>query len=172
MRCRGRTLVVIAASALLLGANPRTGIHAQTAVPDRPPRALLLSGGGWFGDVDAVVGAVRAEFPLGRSGRWVFAPTLTYSHYHLQPVPQLDVIIPEAQVQLRLARGGRVHPYLAGGVGVAFINVVHTFDPVVTLGAGARVDLSPQWGAVIEGEARSLAKYGAVGWRLGIARQF
>ena len=171
MPSTGRNLLLFAAGALL-GVALGGDLHGQAAVTSKPQRALVLLGGGWHADLSGAVAAARAEFPLG-NGRFVFAPGLTYAHYHMGSPTRIDVLVPEAQLQLRLARGGTFRPYLSGGAGFALINVLHTIDPVVTVGAGLRGDLMPHWEALIEVEARSFAfDKGAAGWRLGLARRF
>jgi hypothetical protein len=168
---KGRNLLLFATAALL-GAALGGELHAQAAVASHSQRALVLLGGEWHADLSGTVAAARAEFPLG-NGRWVFAPGLTYAHYHIGSPTMIDVLVPEAQLQFQLARGGAFHPYLAGGAGFGLINVIHTIDPVITVGAGLRVDLMREWGALIEGEARSFGfEKGAAGWRLGFARRF
>jgi hypothetical protein len=171
MRSRGRNLLLFTTAALA-GAAFGGDLSAQGSMTSPPQRALVLLGGEWHADLSGPVAAARAEFPLG-NGRWVFAPGLTYAHYHIGSPTMVDVLVPEAQLQLQLARGGAFHPYLAGGAGFALINVIHTIDPVITLGAGLRIDLIREWGALIEAEGRSFGfEKGAAGWRLGLARRF
>jgi hypothetical protein len=144
-------------------------LEAQTGAP-----SLVLQGGGWSVDMDATVGAVRAEIPLGQSGRWLFVPGLTFAHGDLRTGPtQTDVFVPEALFHFQLTQG-RFRPYVGGGAGLALINLFdRTVNSVVTIASGLRMDLSPEWGARLEADARvSGFKAGSVGWGLGIARRF
>jgi hypothetical protein len=138
-------------------------------------RALALQAGRWYADVNGmIVGAVRAELPLGRRGRWLFVPGLIYSHYTLgSPVPALDVFLPEAQVQLQLGLG-QMRPYVGIGSGLALVNMMNTVDPVFSLAGGLRWDLTGQWGARVEVDSRAFGPFsaGSVGWSVGLARHF
>lgn len=46
--------------------------------------------------------------------------------------------------------------------------------PILSLAGGLRADLSSQWGARLELDTRAFGgfKAGAVGWSIGVARQF
>ena len=132
----------------------------------------MLNGGRWHRDLDGVVGAVRLELPLGDGGRWLLVPGLTYAHYTLRSPTEIDVFVPEALVHLQLARGS-VRPYLGAGAGLSLINVIRTFDPVLTLATGLRIDFADQWSARVEGDVRSFRlEERTLGWSLGIARRF
>lgn len=138
------------------------------------PRSLVLQGGGWLVDLDATVVAARVELPMGRSGRWLFVPALTFAHGSLRSPTQTDVLIPEALVHFQLARG-RVRPYVGGGAGLSFVNLLdRTINGMVTVGSGLRVDLTPQWGARLEADMRIFGSFeaGSIGWGLGVARRF
>jgi hypothetical protein len=144
-------------------------LHAQAA-----DHALVLQGGQWYAGVDGIVGAVRAELPLDRTGRWLLVPGVTYAHYTLSsPVPEVDLLAPEALIHLQLGRG-RIRPYVGGGAGLVLVNMFHTIDPVLSLGAGLRADLTPQWGARVELDTRAFGRFnaGSVGWSFGLARRF
>ena len=161
------------AGAASLGAAPLQAQEArQTWAPAGP--AWVLQAGQWYANVDGTVGAIRAELPLGRSGRWLLVPGVTYAHYALDSSPtQIDLFAPEALVQLQLGRG-RLRPYVGGGAGLVLINMFHTFDPVLSLGAGLRADLTSQWGARLEVDTRAFGQFdaGSVGWSVGLARRF
>jgi hypothetical protein len=133
---------------------------------------LVLNGGQWHRDLDGVVGAVRFELPMGDSGRWLVVPGLTYAHYTLGSPTQIDVFVPEVLVHFQLGRGS-VRPYLGAGAGLSVINVIHTFDPVLSLATGLRIDATQHWGARLEADVRSFGlEAGSVGWSIGIARRF
>ena len=159
----------------LLGSPPGVGIlHSQTPVASAHPvpRALVLNGGEWHRDLDGVIGTARLELPLGSGGRWLFVPGLTYAHYTLGSPTEIDVLVPEVLIHFQLSRGS-VRPYVGAGAGLSLINVIHTFDPVLTLATGLRIDVTPQWGARLEGDVRSFGfQASALGWSIGIARRF
>ena len=137
-------------------------------------RSVVLQGGGWLVDMDATVGALRAEIPMGQSGRWLFVPGVTFAHGDLRTGPtQTDVIVPEGLFHFQLTRG-RFRPYVGGGAGLALVNLFdRKINSVVTVASGLRIDLSPEWGARLEADARiSGFKAGSVGWGLGVARRF
>jgi hypothetical protein len=160
------------AGAASLGAVP---LRAQTAEQTWTPNGAtwVLQAGHWYADVDGTVGAIRAELPLGRTGRWLLVPGVTYAHYTLGSPTEVDLFAPEALVQLQLGRG-RIRPYVGGGAGLVLINMFHTFDPVVSLGAGVRADLTSQWGARVELDTRAFGQFdaGSLGWSVGLARRF
>jgi hypothetical protein len=174
---RRRLLLNLSAAAALAGAAPGLDqpLHAQARWPKGPQveRALVLQAGQWYVDVDGTVAAARVELPLDRDGRWLLVPGLTYAHYTLRsPVPEVDLLAPEALVHLQLGRG-RIRPYVGAGAGVVLINMFHTFDPVLSVGTGLRADLTPGWGARLELDARAFgSEAGSVGWSLGLARRF
>lgn len=137
---------------------------------------VVLQAGKWYGDLNGmIVGAIRTELPLDRTGRWLLVPGVTYAHYTLlrSPVPEVDLLAPEALVHLQLA-GGRLRPYVGGGAGIVLVNMFHTVDPVLSLGAGLRADLTRDWGARFELDTRVFGQFdaGSVGWSFGIARRF
>jgi hypothetical protein len=162
-----------------LAATASTGaapLRAQTAESSWAARGptWVLQAGQWFADVDGTVGAIRAELPMGRTGRWLFVPGLIYAHYSLGASPtQVDLLAPEALVQLQLGQGG-IRPYVGGGAGMVLVNMFHTLDPVVSLGAGVRADLTSQWGARLELDTRAFGQFeaGSLGWSVGVARRF
>jgi hypothetical protein len=172
-----RRLHLLVGASLLVTVIGGRSLQAQTVAPGglKPESALTLTLGQWHGGVDGTSAAVRAELPLSRNGRWLLVPGVTYSHYNLQdtPVPVVDVLVPEALIQFQLRRGGWVRPYVGAGGGLALINMFHTFDPVLTLGAGVRADFNPQWGARLDLEARSFGfQAQSIGWSIGLARHF
>lgn len=118
------------------------------------------------------MGSARLELPLAAGGRWLLVPALTYSHYTFGSPTQIDVFVPEALIHYQLGQG-RVRPYVGAGAGVSVINVIHTFDPVLTLATGLRIDVTGRWGARVEGDVRSFGlEAGSFGWSVGIARRF
>ena len=167
-------VLAVLTTGTLLGSPPNAGIlHSQTRAASAPSaRAFVLNGGEWHRDLDGVVGAARLELPLAGGGRWLIVPGLTYAHYAFGSPTQIDVFVPEVLVHFQLGRGS-VRPYLGAGAGLSLINVIHTFDPVLTLGTGLRIDLTQQWGARLEADVRSFGlRAGSVGWSIGIARRF
>ena len=155
------------------GATP---LQAQAAGAASPPlgRAWVMQAGHWYTDVSGLVGAVRAELPLGNTGRWLLVPGVTYSHYTLGASPtEIDLFAPEAVLQRQFGRG-RIRPYVGGGAGLVLINMFHTVDPIFSLAGGLRADLGTQWGARIELDTRAFGAFraGAVGWSIGVARHF
>jgi hypothetical protein len=177
-----RSLSLLLSLGALMSTPATGGLQAQTALDCKCRegsdngglRSLVLQGGGWMVDVDATVVAARVELPLGRSGRWLFVPGLTYGHGPLRSSTRTDVLVPEAMVHFQLARG-QFRPYVGGGAGLALINLLdRTIDGVVTVASGLRVDLTPQWGARLEADTRIFGtfKAGSVGWGLGVARRF
>ena len=170
-------LCLFAACALAGVVHPgATPVQAQTADATWTPigRAWVMQAGHWYADVDGLMGAVRAELPLGNSGRWLFVPGVTYSHYTLGSSPtEIDLLAPEALLRRQFGRG-RLRPYVGGGAGLVLVNMFHTVDPLLSLAGGLRADLSTQWGARIELDTRAFGgfKAGAVGWSVGVARQF
>jgi hypothetical protein len=168
-----RVLGAIALTWAILGLAPQLG--AQEPAIARPQPAVVLQAGRWYADVNGmIVGSIRTEFPLGRSGRWLVVPGVTYAHYTLgSPVPRVDLLAPEALVHLQLGQGW-LRPYVGGGAGLVLVNMFHTVDPVLSLGAGVRADLTPQWGARAELDARAFGQFnaGTVGWSVGLARRF
>ncbi|MEA2724854.1 MAG: hypothetical protein QOH59_2625 [Gemmatimonadales bacterium] len=171
---RGLILSLLAAGALL-SATPKLSTPLQAQAPaSKAQPSLVLQAGQSYLDVDGIVGAVRAEFPLDRGGRWLLIPGVTYAHYTLgSPSPQVDFFAPEALVHLQLGQG-RIRPYVGGGAGLVLINMLHTFDPVLSVGTGLRADLTPTLGARLELDARAFGvfKAGSVGWNLGLAQRF
>jgi hypothetical protein len=167
------TLTAVALACAALGFVPP--LRAQAAVIARPQRAVVLQAGQWYADVNGmIVGAIRTELPLDRTGRWLLVPGITYAHYTLgSPVPKVDLLAPEALVHLQLGRGW-LRPYVGGGAGLVLVNMFHTVDPVLSLGAGLRADLTPEWGARVELDTRAFGRFnaGSVGWSVGLARQF
>ncbi|HEX7336047.1 MAG TPA: hypothetical protein VF252_02470 [Gemmatimonadales bacterium] len=118
--------------------------------------------------------AARVELPLGRSGRWLLVPGLTFGHGYLRAGPNdNEVLIPEALLPYQLSRG-RVRPYLGSGAGLALGNLSDgSINSVVMVASGLRADLTPQWGARLEADLRIFGTdAGTVGWGLGIARRF
>ena len=111
---------------------------------------------------------------MGQSGQWLFVPGLAYAHGDLRSPggPRTDVLVPEALFHFQLAQG-RLRPYLGGGAGISLINLLdRTFDAVITVGAGVRLDLTAEWGARLEADSRMFGfEAGSVGWSLGVARR-
>jgi hypothetical protein len=137
-------------------------------------RALVLQAGGWLVDLDGTVVAARAEFPMGRSGRWLFVPGFTYAHGYLRSSINTGTLVPEALFHFQLSRG-RIRPYVGGGAGFSLANLLdRTIVGVMTVGAGLRSDLTSQWGARLEADMRIFGDFeaGTVGWGLGLARRF
>ena len=174
---RHRVLFRCLVASVLVSVAPQLAapLHAQFPMTNGSQHALVLQAGQWYADVDGmVVGAIRTERPLGHTGRWLFVPGVTYAHYALRsPVPEVDLLAPEALVHLQLARGW-IRPYVGGGAGIVLLNMFHTVDPVLSLGAGLRADLTSQWGARLELETRAFGQFNAasVGWSFGLARHF
>ena len=54
------------------------------------------------------------------------------------------------------------------------VNMFHTVDPVLSMGAGVRADLTPGWGARVEVDTRAFGRFnaGSVGCSAGLARRF
>jgi hypothetical protein len=155
--------------AALMTAPASDGLQAQSGRP-----SLVLQGGAWLVDLDATVGALRAEFPMGQSGRWLLVPGVNFAHGDLRTGPtQTDVIVPEALFHFQLTQG-RFRPYVGGGAGLALINLFdRKVNSVVTAASGLRMDLSQEWGARIEADLRFFgSEAGTLGWGLGIARRF
>jgi hypothetical protein len=179
IRSHSMLLAVVA----FLGASVSSGLQAQAEpacrCSDEPispssQRALVLKGGGWHVDFDATVLAARAELPMGRSGRWLFVPGVTFAHGDLKTSPtQTDVLVPEAHFHYQLAQG-QLRPYVGGGAGLSLVNLLdRTINGVVTVASGLRADLTSQWGARVEADVRFFGfEAGSVGWSLGIARRF
>lgn len=171
---RGLILSLLAAGALL-NAAPKLGTPLQAQAPaSKTQPSLVLQAGQSYLDVDGMVGAARAELPLDRGGRWLLIPGVTYAHYTLRsPSPKVDFFAPEALVHFQLGQG-KVRPYLGGGAGLVLINMFHTFDPVLSVSTGLRVDLTPSVGARLELDARTFGEFkaGSVGWSLGLAQHF
>lgn len=172
-RSPARILPAIALAWATLGLVPRVGAQGPSIA--RPQHAVVLQAGQWYADVNGmIVGSIRTEFPLGHSGRWLVVPGLTYAHYTLgSPVPRVDLLAPEALIHLQLGHG-RLRPYVGGGAGLVLVNMFHTVDPVLSMGAGVRADLTPEWGARVEVDTRAFGRFnaGSVGWSAGLARRF
>jgi hypothetical protein len=178
-----RFLSVLLSLGVVLIAPSSGGLQAQTTLECKctqpytlgSQRSLVLQGGGWLVDLDATVVAARVELPMGRSGRWLFVPGLTFGHGDLQTGPtQTDVLVPEALVHYQLSRG-RFRPYVGGGAGLSLVNLLgRTLNGVVTVASGMRFDLTPQWGARVEADMRifGFTRAGTIGWGLGISRRF
>jgi hypothetical protein len=178
-----RFLSVLLSLGVVLIAPSNGGLQAQTTLDCKcsqpyalgSQRSLVLQGGGWLVDLDATVVAARVELPLGRSGRWLFVPGLTFGHGDLRtPGAQTDVLVPEALFHYQLSRG-RFRPYVGGGAGLTLVNLLdRTINGAVTVASGMRIDLTPQWGARAEADLRIFGfdKAGTVGWGLGISRRF
>jgi hypothetical protein len=171
---RGSTLSLLAAG-ILFSAAPKLGTPLLAQIPaSKAQTSLVLQAGQSYLDVGGFVGAVRAELPLDRGGRWLLVPGVTYAHYTLRSQgPQIDFFAPEALVHLQLGQG-RVRPYLGGGAGLVLINMFHTFDPVLSVATGLRADLTPNLGARVELDARAFGRFqaGSIGWSLGLAQRF
>jgi hypothetical protein len=153
----------------LMVAPASDGLQAQSGRP-----SVVLQGGGWLVDLDATVGALRAELPMGQSGRWLLVPGITFAHGDLRTSStQTDAILPEAHFHFQLTRG-RFRPYVGGGAGVALVDLSNrTIHSVVTASSGLRMDLSQEWGARVEADLRFFGSdTGSIGWGLGIARRF
>jgi hypothetical protein len=172
---RHRLILSLSATAALLTTSPKLGTPLQAqARAARDHFSLVLQAGQSYLDVDGVVGAVRAELPLGGGGRWLVIPGVTYAHYSLgASSPQIDFIAPEALVHFQLGQG-RIRPYVGAGAGMVLVNMLHTFDPMLSLGTGLRADLTPNLGARLELDTRSFGTFqaGSVGWSLGLAQRF
>ena len=150
-------------------------LRAQALAFGQSQHAVVLQAGRWYADVDGmIVGTLRAELPLDGTGRWLLALGVMYAHYTLgSPVPRVDLLAPEALVHLQLGRG-RLRPYVGGGAGLVLVNMFHTVDPVLSLAAGLRADLSRDWGARFELDTRAFGQFdaGTVGWSFGLVRRF
>jgi hypothetical protein len=171
-------LSLMAVTLFCLAPARGNGLLGQTQSARQPhsanPRALVLQAGQWHVDLDGTVAAARVELQLDQKGRWLFVPGLTYAHGPLRSVTETDVLVPEALIHLQLTRG-RIRPYVGGGAGFALINLFdRTIDGVISVGAGLRADLTPEWGARLETDTRIWGKLraGSVGWSVGVARRF
>ena len=157
-----------------LGTAPR--LAAQDARFADAPRALVLQAGQWYEDVNGmIVASIRAELPLAGNGHWLIVPGVTYAHFTYEdtPVPEVDLLAPEVLVHLQLGQGW-LRPYVGGGAGIVLVNMFHKVDPVLSLGAGMRADLTPRLSARIEVDTRMFGQFnaGSVGWSVGLARRF
>ena len=172
-----RVCLYLATACTLAVAGPGAGpVQAQAANTVGAPigRAWVMQAGHWYTDVDGVVGAIRAELPLSHTSRWLLVPGVTYSHYTLNSSPTgLDLFAPEALLERQFGRG-QLRPYVGAGAGLVLINMFHTVDPLVSFVSGLRADLGAEWGARLELDTRAFggSQAGAVGWSIGVARQF
>jgi len=167
--------LLLASTLLAAGAQFGSTLQAQSSESNGSTAGphLVLQAGRWYHEVDGFVGSARLEFPLDRGGRWLLVPSLTYAHYTLGSPTQVDLFAPEALVHFQLGHG-RVRPYVGGGAGLVLINMFHTFDPIVSLGAGLRADITPALSARFELDAHGFGQFqaGSVGWSVGLARRF
>jgi hypothetical protein len=133
----------------------------------------VVQGGGWLVDLDGTVVAARAELPVGRSGRWIFVPGFSYAHGTLRSPTSTSLLVPEVLMHFQLGRG-TIRPYVGGGVGLALTNMLdRRLNEVISVATGLRADLTPEWGARIEGDMRMFGfEAGSLGWSLGVARRF
>ncbi len=157
----------------ILSAQIDVRCSCEKVTPSPMERNFVLQAGGWLVDLDGTALAVRAELPMGKTGQWLFVPSLAFAHGSLRSPTQTDVFVPEALFHFQLSRG-RVRPYVGGGGGLALINLLdRTINAVITANAGLRADLTPRWGARLEADMRMFGfEAGSVGWSLGVARRF
>lgn len=172
MKAPGRCAAA-AGTALLVVMMVTAPAAAQEAA-DRP--SLALVGGAWEYDLSGTgtswFAGARGSLPVG--GPLVFEPGVTYARYGSQGGSDVNYLIPEAQLQIESLRGG-ARPFLGIGAGPAlgWSNGDSQIDLSLSVGAGVRFDVSPDWGARAELRVRSIDPWtGTVAeWTAGVSRR-
>jgi hypothetical protein len=166
-------LVCLLVLALLVGAPSLSAVAQTSSLEPAPlPRTIAVYAGAWNVDLRGTTGGVRLELPRPRHPRWTWVAALTYFDPSTNSPYRATVVASEGLVQYQLT-GNSVRPYIGAGAGLAFGNLIHTIDPVLSLGAGLQTDISDGWGARLEAGLRTFGRIriGTVGWSFGVARR-
>jgi hypothetical protein len=138
------------AAAVLLGLSAPAAASAQGLT--------FAAGTRLYGDEgeSALVAAVRSEFSVGNSLLIEVASSLADVP---KGVSRATGSVFEAQLQLAFPLGEGLAPYVGGGFGVAYTHrngASDGLDPVLSLGAGARVMFTQQLGLTFDARLRGI----------------
>lgn len=142
----------------------RGGIAALLAAGmgagDAGAQAVSLHGGARMYDEGSMaMVAIRTEFPLPGPLLLELAGSVADP---LDDAPRSAASLLEAQLQVEVALGSVVTPYVGGGIGAAKTYTLGEEDDggetLYSLGVGARVALSDQLGLVVDARMRDIGK--------------
>ena len=164
---------VVAAGGVAAAMWAGSPLAAQTT---ESASALSVVGGPWQYDLSGTgtswFAGLRLAVPIG--GPLLLEPGITYARYTSQGDDDVNLVFPEAQLQVELLRR-RLRPFIGVGAGpaLAWTAGASDTDIALTASAGMRAQVSPLWGVLGELRIRSINPWtgSAAEWTVGISRR-